>query len=160
MATGDKRITQLIRQNRQEGFDLLYETYAPAVYGFLNQQQLNDQAAELLLNQVFAEAYRKIREAEKEEVRLLLWLIAIAREQSTNAKRQGEALERLMGEVEKLGTESIDQFMEMNQAGKLLFDAIHLHGCSLQQLVETLGCSREQVGITIRKSLMSIYQTT
>ena len=160
MATGDKRIIELIKQNPQEGFDLLYETYAPAVYGFLKQQQLNDQSAGLLLSRIFTEAHRKIKEAAKEEERLLLWLIAIAREQSVSAKRQGEALERLMGEVEKLGAESVDQLMQMNQTGKLLFDAIHLYGCSTEQVVERLRCSREQVGVAIRKSLMSIYQTT
>ena len=137
----------------------MFESFAPAVYGFLKQQQLSDESAGLLLHRIFEEAYRKIQETEKGETRLLLWLMAIARQKSADTLRQQEFLKRFETEINKLRATSTEELMEMPQAGKLLFDALHLYGCELEQLMQKLDCSKEQIGMAIRKSLTFSYQT-
>lgn len=69
----------LIRDQRKEGFDMLYANYADALYGVILKSVQDTAQAEDLMQEVFIKIWRSIDKYDPARSRLYTWMIRIAR---------------------------------------------------------------------------------
>src|SRR5690349_10180243 len=73
----NQQLLNLLLKNDGTAFSLLYDQYAPALYGYILQSEVNEEKAETLLLAVFAEIKNKIAEFNPLKITLFAWMFRI-----------------------------------------------------------------------------------
>lgn len=92
MATLQKHITEeellhLLATNGEDGMHLLYDKYAPALYGIILKIVGSEKIAEDLLQDSFLKIWSKITTYDKNKGRLFTWMLNIARNSAIDCTR-------------------------------------------------------------------------
>jgi RNA polymerase sigma-70 factor, ECF subfamily len=72
-------LVNLLRQKNREGFSLLYDRYAPALFGVICKMVKDEQIGEDLLQETFIKVWRNIAQFNAEKGTLFTWLLNISR---------------------------------------------------------------------------------
>ena len=92
MSTLQKNITQeellhLLATNGKEGMHLLYDKYAPALYGIILKIVRSEKIAEDVLQDTFVKIWSNITTYDKNKGRLFTWMLNIARNKAIDCTR-------------------------------------------------------------------------
>lgn len=71
-------VSQLLRQE-QNGFNYLYDNYAPAIYGIITRIVAEKEYADEVLQDVFVKIWKNIAQFDPQKGRLYTWMINLAR---------------------------------------------------------------------------------
>ena len=116
----DNTLIELVKNGSKEGFNKLYDTYAPPLYGFISRIVSNNQVAEEALEHCFLEVWNKIRTYNSSKEKLFIWMFKIARNSAKIASETNN--KEIFSEEEKYGFNSkqtrsakeLGEIMELN----------------------------------------------
>ena len=74
-----KTVIPLLKQRDKQGFNLLYEHYAPILFGLICKMTRDSVVAEDLLQETFVKVWKNIDQYDEEKASFLTWLVNIAR---------------------------------------------------------------------------------
>jgi RNA polymerase sigma-70 factor, ECF subfamily len=72
-------LIELLRQKSRQGFNQLYDSYAPALYGIISNIIKDTAAAEDVLQEAFVKVWKNIAQYQEEKGTLFTWLLNITR---------------------------------------------------------------------------------
>ncbi len=75
----EENLIQLLLQHDEDGFNYLYDNYAPAIYGVVVRIVGEKEYANEALQDVFVKIWKNIKQFDPERGRLYTWMINIAR---------------------------------------------------------------------------------
>lgn len=75
----EENLIQLLLQHDEDGFNYLYDNYAPAIYGVIVRIVGEKEYADEALQDVFVKIWKNIKQFDPERGRLYTWMINIAR---------------------------------------------------------------------------------
>ena len=89
----EEELVLLLKQQSREGFNYLYQQYAPVLYGVINKVVYDEQTAQDVLQDVFVKIWNNIEQYDPKKGRLYTWMINIARNASIDKLRsKGEIM--------------------------------------------------------------------
>ena len=77
----DQNIVNQLLKKDDAAFSILYDQYAPAFYGFILQNELNQATAEAVLYAAFLEIKNRITEFDSLKTTLFAWMFRIVKKQ-------------------------------------------------------------------------------
>ncbi len=79
-ADDDLLLAAYVKQGNQQYFRLLYDKYAPALFGIISRISNNEKMAEEILNIAFIKVWNQRASFNSSKTSLFSWLMAIARQ--------------------------------------------------------------------------------
>jgi DNA-directed RNA polymerase specialized sigma24 family protein len=73
----DQHLADLLKTKNREAFAQLYDRYAGALYGFICRTTPDTVQAEVLLEQVFVNAWKEIDSYNPSRERLFIWMFRL-----------------------------------------------------------------------------------
>ncbi len=70
---------ELLKLKTKEGFNVLYDNYAPALYGIICRTVKDAVTAEDILQEVFVKVWKNIGQYNEEKGKIFTWLLSITR---------------------------------------------------------------------------------
>ena len=110
-------------------FSIIYDLYAPAVYGFISGILPQQEDAESVLAKIFSNLYREI-EMYAHKDKLLLWLIQLSR---------NECVARLISANEKTPGAPVNAFVtQLPTLEKTIFALVYFKGLAIDEIARLL----------------------
>ena len=83
----EEELLHLLATNGKEGMHLLYDKYAPALYGIIHKIVGSDKLAEDILQDSFIKIWSHLTTYDKNKGRLFTWMLNIARNKAIDCTR-------------------------------------------------------------------------
>lgn len=166
----EQHIITLLKQRDRRSIEMLYELYAPALFGIALKIVRSDQVAEDVVQEVFVKVWKNGSKYHPSKGRLFTWLLNITRNTAIDQTRsasyqQGKRLQRLDGpdgakarlivqpRPEYIGLRDLVEGLDNRY--KEVIDLIYFQGFTQQEVTEELniplGTVKSRTRIAIRE---------
>lgn len=157
-----------LRQKDNQGFSYLYDHYAGALYGIINQIVTDTEISNDVLQETFVNIWRRIDTYDESKGRLFTWMLNIARNAAIDKTRskgfqQGQRQVPLDGEsVQPSVKPGIDDFglkkiiLRLKDEQRLLIDLSYFQGYTHEQIAKALDIPLGTVKTRIRSALTQL----
>ncbi len=141
-----------MQRKSEEGFSYLYDSYAGALYSFINQIIPDVEICNNLLQEIFKNIWNNIDCYDPSKGRLFTWIIMIARNTAIDKKNGSDLQHSLKNQstIIDLG------FRKMNDEHRKLIDLAFYQGYSHEQIAEALDIHLWKVKTRIRSALIQL----
>jgi RNA polymerase sigma-70 factor, ECF subfamily len=126
--TTEPNLIELLQNGENDGYERLYDNYAPMLFGIICRIVGNSEDAENLLQDCFIKIWRNIHQYDATKGRFATWLINIARNTAIDFTRSKVYIHRLKNQT-------VDNIVNYRQE---LTTAMHTDTIGLRQIVNTL----------------------
>jgi RNA polymerase sigma-70 factor (ECF subfamily) len=167
--TDESGIVQLLQQQNEEGFNLLYRNYSGALYGVIKKTISDDDIASDLLQEIFIKIFRNIQKYDTVKGRLFTWMMNIARNHivdflRSSGNKQSEKNQNIEDSVNVINhnqhletdtnTMGLRQWVErLPQKHSELIELIYFQGYTQQEASEILNLPLGTVKTRIRNGI-------
>lgn len=165
----EESLVALVASGSQEGFRILYDNYAAALFGVVERMVADEAIAEDVLQDAFVKIWKNFAAYSPEKGRLFTWMLNICRNQAIDylrtsqhkVSRKIQSLESFVG-LEK-GSSRMEQldFIGMEAALKrlkpeqlVLIQLAYFQGYTQEEIAEETGLPLGTVKTRIRAALM------
>lgn len=145
-AEEDDRIFVLLKQGDQQALGLLYDKYAPALFGIISRITNNEKQAEEILHRVFIKAWNLRDAYNSSGLSLFTWLINMAR-QSAFAGCKPESAKNLTG------NNTVYEASENLIKEDVAFDLVYYKGFTIAEVATELHLPVSEVTTNIRMAI-------
>ncbi len=167
----DEQIVDLICSKDQQGLSLLYERYGFYLFGIVVKIVKRDDIAEIILQDTFLKAWRKMDTYDGAKSKLITWLVRIAKNCAIDMTRsktfkQTIKLVELANiptssepQVKNINIDTIDlkDFVnKMDVKFREIFDLIYFKGHTTKEVAELLKIPQGTVKSRVRKGLKDL----
>lgn len=163
----EERLVLALREHRSSDFSLLYDAYAPRLYGVLMRLVKDPALAEDLLQDAFVKIWQNSTYYNPDQGRLFTWVVAIARNVALDelrAQKVRRAKSTTMGDhSEKTVQPGIDQGMVhqslLNQVApkhRAIVELMYYQGYTGQEVATTLKMPLGTVKTRARLALQQL----
>lgn len=126
--TTELNLIELLQNGENNGYEKLYDNYAPMLFGIICRIVGNNEEAENLLQDCFIKIWRNIQQYDATKGRFATWLINIARNTAIDFTRSKVYIHRLKNQT-------VENIVSYRQE---LTTAMHTDTIGLRQIVNTL----------------------
>ncbi|MBS1595254.1 MAG: sigma-70 family RNA polymerase sigma factor [Bacteroidetes bacterium] len=165
----EQELIDLIKRQRKEGYDLLYNLYANAIYTVICRSVTDTAVAEDLLQEVFVKIWRNIDKYDSDKGRLYTWLVRLTRNvcidhlrscEHRNAQATRENTDDIREMADKKDRE-IDYGMmaviaRMEPKYREVIDMVFYHNYSHIEAAEVLGLPLGTLKSRVRMALIML----
>lgn len=145
-AEEDHRIFVLLKQGDQQALGLLYDKYAPALFGIISRITNNEKQAEQVLHSLFIKAWNLRDAYNSSTLSLFTWLINMARQSAFDAGKQ-ESAKNLTG------SNTVYEVSENGIKEDLAFDLVYYKGLTIAQVATVMDLPVSAVTTNIRMAI-------
>ena len=145
-AEADHRIFVLLKQGDQQAIGLLYDKYAPALFGIISRITDNKQQAEEILHRVFINAWNLRDAYNSSRLSLFTWLINMARQSAFDADKP-ESAKNLSG------SNPVYEASENGIKEDLAFDLVYYKGLTISEVATLLHLPVSAVTTNIKMAI-------
>ncbi len=166
----EQEIIQLLTQRNKEAMAILYDQYAPALYGVAMKIVQSEAIAEDVLQDVFVKVWQNSHQYDSKKGSLFTWLLNITRNKSidvtrsTYFRRQAKILDlnsfvsshnsaNYELNVNQIGLKGIVNNLE--EKYKIIIDLVYFKGYTQQEIVDFLdipiGTVKSRIRIALRQ---------
>ena len=161
----------MLNQQDQHAFSYLYDNYAGALYGIINQIVPDREIANDVLQEVFINIWKKIGTYDPAKGRLFTWMLNIARNASIDILRSRSYQDSLKNQslpenVNSFGNTlvkpSIDDFglrkvvNKLKEEQKILIELSYFQGFTHEEIARSLNIPLGTVKTRIRSALIQL----
>ncbi|MCC5943537.1 MAG: sigma-70 family RNA polymerase sigma factor [Bernardetiaceae bacterium] len=168
----ENSLINLLKQKDKKGFSLLYENYAPTLYGVVLRIVGNKEVAEDTLQEVFIKIWKHIEQYNATKGTLFTWMLNIARNTSIDKLRSKsykkmlydsdiEALQEQISDgnkaeeqTDRIGISELLEHLGQNQ--KDVIDLIYFEGFTQAEAADVLDIPLGTVKTRIRTAIHSL----
>ncbi|MBC7863906.1 MAG: hypothetical protein IAF38_13100 [Bacteroidia bacterium] len=149
----DKAVAALLRSGDKDAFELVFDKYAPAIFGFINRMLADKEASELILQKTFFSAWEKKETLKTESI--FAWLIQIARNLSLNHLG-------VLVNNKKTKIHNADSFVDIGKEEKnrSALYLLYYKGLTLNEAANELGTTIKILKTMIRTELKQLRGVT
>jgi RNA polymerase sigma factor (sigma-70 family) len=153
---GDDRLVELVREGRQDAFEVLYDRYHRQILSFSRHMLGSREEAEDAVQQSFLSAYNALVGSDK-PIQLRPWLYTIARNQCLSALRARRvddplddaepAVEGLSAEVQRREDlrDTLRDLAQLPDDQRAAIVLAELGALSHDEIADVVGCPKEKV---------------
>lgn len=147
-AEEDQRVLLLLMQGNQESISLLYNKYAPALFGIICRITNNKQLAEGILQTVFLKAWNQRDASNSSGLSVFTWLINMARQAAFDAMK--------LAPVKNLsGSNTVYKEPDNVVVKDSAFNLVYYKGLSFTEVAAALNLSVSAVTANIRMNIQN-----
>lgn len=159
----------LLKQKNLDGFQQLYDRFAPALYSTILQIARDQLVANHVLQRVFLAAWHNIEHYDPSRKRLFTWMLNIARCSALDEikKTDATALQRQIGQGHEAGTDRVingffDHYglkravQKLSEDEKLLIELCYYRGLSHEQITNKLDIPLMNIKPRLRTALSEL----
>lgn len=145
----DENIIRLLKQNNKEGLSLLYDKYAPVLYGVIHRILQNTEASEEVLQDTILKIWNNAEKYDAARGNLLTWIINIARNAAIDRarlksfNRKSEQIEEISNKLEEaainpdiIGLKELVK--KLNADHQTILELIYFKGYTQSEAAEAL----------------------
>lgn len=144
----DHRIFFLLKKGDQQAIGLLYDKYAPALFGIISRITNNEKQAEKILHRVFIKAWNLRDAYNSSGLSLFTWLINMARQSAFDAGKP-ESAKNLSG------INTVYEASENMIKEDLAFDLVYYKGFTIAEVATELHLPVSSVTTNIRMAIQN-----
>ncbi len=163
----NQKLVSLLKAKDQKGFELLYERYAPTLYGVILKIVTKEENANDILQEVFLKIWRNIDSYSVQKANLYTWMLTIARNSAIDHTRKKEFNRNVDIQKIKLGslgteTQRTDKIGVKEKVQKLdpelreIIDIIYFGGYTHSEASEALSIPLGSVKTRVRTALREL----
>jgi RNA polymerase sigma factor (sigma-70 family) len=162
----------LLQQHSEPAFNYLYDNYAGALYGIVNQIVPDKETANDVLQEVFVNIWRKIESYDPSKGKLFTWMLNIARNASIDKIRSRPYQDSLKNQPfpDNVNTNYTSQVTKPNmddiglrklvtklkQEHKVLIELSYFQGYTHEEIAKALQIPLGTVKTRIRNALIQL----
>lgn len=165
----DTLIIRLLQDQDQKGVAILYEQYAPVLFGVIQRILQNQEASEEVLQDTFLKIWSHIGSFNADKGNLLSWIIRIARNAAIDRKRlkkinsQSESLDNFVNSAMDVGmnTDTIgvkDLTFQLDPNQRQIIDLIYFEGYTHAETAEQLELPLGTVKTRLRNAIQQMKE--
>ncbi|WP_410221242.1 RNA polymerase sigma factor [Pedobacter sp.] len=167
----EQEIVSLLCQQDQNGFNYLYDNYAPAIYGVVIRVVSEKEHADEILQDVFVKIWKNIRQFDPERGRLYTWMINLARNTAIdyirskgfqNEQKNQGIPEFVNNSKDYAATPNVDHIgmkevlLRLKQEWRELIELAYFKGYTQQEIAERLDIPIGTVKTRTRNALIEL----
>lgn len=165
----EEKIIPLLHAQSNEAVGLLYDNYAPALFGVILRVVRSRELAEQVLQDTFVKAWRFGSQYDRAKGRLFTWLLNIARNTAIDATRTGHFKHYAKtDDIQSLAhRESGDSLNpehiglrqlvgQLDEKYRVLIEKIYFEGYTQQEVEEELGIPLGTVKTRLRYAIQAL----
>lgn len=165
----EDELVELLRQRSEDGFNQLYERYAPALYGVVNRIVKSEEAAQDVIQDAFVKIWKSFSNYDKSKGTLFTWILNVARNtaidytRSKHVKYQIQNGDAIVSMSNKLSiTNSYDYIGVKEQVAKMkaehreVIDLLYFEGFTHEEASKALNLPLGTVKTRIRSAVSQL----
>jgi RNA polymerase sigma factor (sigma-70 family) len=166
----EAELISLLQEQKEHAFSYLYDNYAPALLGIINQIIPDKETANDVLQEVFVNIWRKIATYDSTKGRLFTWMLNVARNASIDKIRSRSYQDSLKNQSLPEDVNVVSQPVRMNtddyglrklvnklkEEQKVLIDLSYFQGFTHEEIAKSLNIPLGTVKTRIRSALTQL----
>lgn len=149
LSNTDDNLASSLQKGNLEAFEILYDTYAPALFGILKNITRNENQAEDVLQKSFIQIWNCKNTYDPTKERLFTWVLKIARNITSKSMKENNGV--TSNQVGRLYVNDINH--DKLKKDKLILELIILGGVSQIDAAEKMGISIIELRQMVRKEI-------
>jgi RNA polymerase sigma factor (sigma-70 family) len=166
----EAELVSLLQEQKEQAFSYLYDNYASALFGIINQIVPDKELANDVLQEVFVNIWRKIATYDSTKGRLFTWMLNVARNAAIDKVRSRAYQDGLKNQALPDDINSVGQAIKMNmddyglrklvsklkEEQKILIDLSYFQGFTHEEIAKSLNIPLGTVKTRIRSALTQL----
>ena len=153
----DPELVALLKQKDPEAVIFLYEKYAGAIYGLINQVLAGTDAVSETFVEAFTSIVHSIDQHDSSKSRLFTWMMQLARELAIEKLKGISPRTYSEADVKEPGVKVVGGLMSsLHKDEQQVMTLAYLRGYSVEEMAGKLEISTETVKQRINKALIAI----
>ena len=155
MPDEDTRLVVAVQAGDQQSFSLLYDKYAPALFGIISKILDNEHLAEETLQQTFVNVWNKITRYKNSNSSFFTWLIDMARKTAFEELQSNAAKNHHYSNTVH---EAANRGISTKDTDTIVFDMVYNKKLSCIEVATVLNMSIDEVKRNIRKAVQRLRE--
>ncbi len=168
MKNREEHIVRLLRANDKEAISLIYDHYAPALYGVVLRMVGDEETAQDVLQESLVKCWKNATSYNPSKAKLFTWLLNITRntaiDKIRSRKSRLEKIQNVTAHVSDNGYQAIrpdtmdvkDQVSKMEPKLREVLDALFFRGMTQQEASKELNIPLGTVKTRLRNALKKL----
>jgi DNA-directed RNA polymerase specialized sigma24 family protein len=153
----DPELVALIKQKDPQAYVFLYEKYAGALYGLINQILQDPKTVNETFVEAFATIVRSIDQHQEKKSRLFTWMMQLTRQVAIEKLKTVSPRTYSGSAVAEPGVKVVGGMMsELHQDEQQVLSLAYLKGYSVEEVAGQLGMTTDSVKAKMNKALLAI----
>ncbi len=166
----EQRIVSLLRNNDKQGIALLYDHYAPALYGVIQRVVPDQDVAEEILQDVMVKIWQRFEQYDAGKGRLFTWMLNVARNTAIDYarvkkhQRQNQSLDNVVNVIDAQQSLSLNidtiglqkMTAALSDEHRSIVDLIYFNGYTQVETADALQIPLGTVKTRLRAALIQL----
>lgn len=165
----EQELVVLLRTGSRDAFNILYDSYAPTLFGIVSRIVSSEEAAQDVLQDAFLKIWKNFTRYDSSKGSLFTWMLNIARNTAIDATRSKHERNQIHNEdllvsiAEKQGSEMNvdhmgiqDVILTLKPEHKIIIDYLYLKGYTQEETAGELQMPLGTVKTRARAAIMHL----